>query len=79
MNLTLYKFTGNLSNPCTPGLILEVCCSREVAAGFQGTSDNRAKVGICFVMLVGGREIIYRYVKMDISWKRRPSRALYFI
>ncbi len=48
--------------------MLEVCCSREIAAGFQGTLDSRAKVGAGFVMLVGSREIVYRYAGICISW-----------
>jgi len=31
--------------------MLEVCCSRKIAAGFQGISDSRAKVGMGFGML----------------------------
>jgi hypothetical protein len=47
--------------------MLEVYCSRKIAVGFQGILDSRAKVGVGSVMLVGSREIVYRYVGIYIS------------
>jgi len=41
--------------------MLEVCCSRKIAAGFQGILDSRAKVGAGIVMLAGSRKIVCRY------------------
>ncbi|NLD48681.1 MAG: hypothetical protein GX660_16075 [Clostridiaceae bacterium] len=48
-------------------LMQEVCCSRKIAAGFQGTSGGLAKVGTGSVMLVGIRKIVYRYKGICIS------------
>jgi hypothetical protein len=47
--------------------MLEVYCSRKIAVGFQGILDSRAKVGVGSVMLVGSREIVYRYAGICIS------------
>ncbi len=47
--------------------LLEVCCSRKIAAGFQGILDSRAKVYIGPVMLAGSRKIVCRYAGICIS------------
>ena len=59
------RLPGVLEN--RPGVFIEVCCSREIAAGFLGISGSRAKVSIGCVMLVGSRKIAYRYVIIGIG------------
>jgi hypothetical protein len=44
-----------------------IYCSREIAIGSLGTLNNRAKVGVCSVMLVYSRKIVYRYAGMYVS------------
>ena len=52
---------------CPVSGLLEVRCSRKIAAGFQGILDSRAKVGVGSVMLVGSRKIVYRYAGICIG------------
>jgi len=59
--------------------MLEVCCSRKIAAGFQGISDSRAKVGMGFGMLAGSREIVCRCVEIYISRRTDHHGSFYFM
>ncbi|BBB93273.1 hypothetical protein MAMMFC1_03985 [Methylomusa anaerophila] len=52
-------FSGEISR--------EVCCSREIVAGFVGIFGSRTKVSAGCVMLVRSRKIAYRYVMIDIG------------
>jgi hypothetical protein len=55
--------------------MLEVLCSLQIARGFQGTPDNRAKVDMSFVMLLSSRKIAHRHRDL-YQPERRSSRAL---